>query len=159
MSPGGNVDSESSCVENVNCETFTLTVDGSAADWAGQLVQVELTWQSIANEYDVYIHQGANTNNTGMGANSGPLVTSAVNGPGLTNQVAFINPSQSGTGVFTVHVVYDTTPDVTDVYHGTASAASATPAGPPPPSRRISPAQRSATKSSRRQGFSKPEQR
>ena len=68
---------ESSCVENVTCETFTLTVLGTQAAWAGQRVQVQLNWQSSANEYDIYIHQGANTNTSGVGANSGALVTSA----------------------------------------------------------------------------------
>jgi Dockerin type I domain len=130
--PGGNVNMESSCIENVTCETFTLTVSGTQSDWAGQRVQVQLNWQSSANEYDIYIHQGANINTSGMGANSGALVTSAMNGPGLTNQTAFIDVSQWGTGIFTVHAVYDTTPVATDVYQGTATAVPETPAPPPP---------------------------
>jgi hypothetical protein len=123
---------ESSCVENVTCETFTVTVLGTQANWTGQRVQVQLNWQSSGNEYDIYIHQGANTNNSGTGANSGALVTSAVAGPGLTNQTAFIDVSQWGTGVFTVHAVFDTTPVATDAYTGTATAAPLTPAPPPP---------------------------
>src|SRR4029077_10534873 len=99
-----NVNSESNCAENVTCETFTLTINGTKADWANQRAQVQLTWTNSANEYDIYIHQGANTNTSGMGANSGTLVTSAANGPGLTSQTAFIDVSQWGTGVFTVHV-------------------------------------------------------
>ena len=130
--PGGNVNTESTCVENVSCETFTLTVSGTQANWAGQKVQVQLNWQSSGNEYDLYIHQGANTNTSGTGANSGPLVNSAMNGPGLTNQTSFIDVSQWGTGVFTVHVVYDTTPVATDSYKGTATAVPQTPAPPPP---------------------------
>ncbi|MEY2601100.1 MAG: hypothetical protein QOJ36_419, partial [Verrucomicrobiota bacterium] len=122
---------ESSCVENVTCETFTLTVSGTPSNWAGQRVQVQLSWQNSANEYDIYIHKGANTNVSGMGANSGTLVTSAANGPGLTNQTAFIDISQWGTGVFTVHVAYDLTPVATDVYSGTAAAVPLTPAPPP----------------------------
>src|ERR1700720_588487 len=129
--PGGNVNMESSCVENVTCETFTVTVSGTQSNWVGQRVQAQLNWQSSANEYDVYIHQGANTNTSGMGANSGALVTSAANGPGLTNQTAFIDVSQWGTGVFTVHAVYDTTPVATDAYQGTAIAVPETPAPPP----------------------------
>src|ERR1700758_304323 len=119
---GGNVNMESSCVENVSCETFTVTVSGTQSSWVGQRVQVQLNWQSSGNEYDIYIHQGANTNNSGTGANSGPLVTSAINGPGLTNQTAFIDVAQWGTGVFTVHVVEDVTPVATDSYTGTATA-------------------------------------
>ncbi len=59
-------------------------------------------------------------------------MTSAVNGPGLTNQVASIDVSQWGTGVFTVHVVQDTTPVVADSYTGVATAVPLTPAPPPP---------------------------
>jgi hypothetical protein len=130
--PGGNANTESSCVENVTCETFTLTISGTQSGWVGQRVQVQLNWQSSANEYDIYVHQGANTNTSGTGANSGALVTSAMNGPGLTNQTAFIDVSQWGTGVFTVHAVYDTTPVATDAYQGTATAVPETPAPPPP---------------------------
>jgi hypothetical protein len=122
---------ESSCVENVTCETFTLTITGTPANWAGQRVQVRLSWGNSANEYDIYIHQGANTNTSGMGANSGTLVTSAANGPGLTNQTAFIDVSQFGTGVFTIHVASDLTPVATDTYSGTATAIPQTPAPPP----------------------------
>jgi len=130
--PGPNVNSESNCVENITCETFTLTITGTPANWAGQRVEVQLGWTNSANEYDIYIHQGANTNTSGMGANSGTLVTSAANGPGLTNQTAFIDVSQWGTGVFTVHVASDLTPVATDTYAGKATAIPETPAPPPP---------------------------
>src|SRR5438552_2453069 len=129
-SPGGNVNTEAGCVNGVNCEVFTLTVAGTTTNWAGQKVQVQLNWGSSGNEYDIYIHQGPNSNSTG--ACSGALVNSAMSGPGLTNQTSFIDVSQWGTGVFTVHVVYDTTPVVTDHYTGTASAVPVTPVPPPP---------------------------
>ena len=125
VSPGGNSNTESTCMDNspvLGCETFTLTVNGTQADWAGKKVQVLLTWTSISNEYDIYIHKGSN---------AGPLITSAIQGPGLTNQVAFIDASNLTTDsthpttVFTVHVVYDTTPDsATDEYHGAATPVS-----------------------------------
>lgn len=125
ISPGGNT-SESTCIDSgpgQSCETFTLTVGGTQADWVGKRVQVLLNWQSSSNEYDIYIHQGSN---------SGTLVTSAIQGPGLTSQVAYIDISQWGTGVFTIHVAYDTTPtSATDEYHGAASAVSQTPLPPP----------------------------
>ncbi len=120
ISPGGVV-MESECVDNVNCETYTLTIGGTPAAWAGKKVQVLLTWQSGANEYDIYIHKGSNT---------GTLITSAINGPGQSFQIAYIDPAVSGTGVFTVHVAYDTTAtSATDEYHGAAGIA----APPPPP--------------------------
>ncbi len=122
--PGGGVNTEANCVDGVNCEVFTLTVNSTPAGWAGQKVRVQLTWSSNTNEYDIYIHQGTLT---------GPLVTSAMNGPGLTFQTAYIDPAIWGTGTFVVHVVYDTTPTAaTDHYTGVASGVPLTPAAPPP---------------------------
>src|SRR5260370_10945209 len=125
ISPGGNSNTESTCMDNspvLGCETFTLTVNGTQSDWAGKKVQVLLSWTSITNEYDIYIHKGSN---------AGPLITSAIQGPGLISQVAFIDASNLTTDsahpttVFTVHVVYDTTPDsATDEYHGAATPVS-----------------------------------
>src|SRR5207302_3037683 len=120
--PGGGVNTEAACIDGVNCEVYTLTVAGTQAGWVGQKVQVLLTWASSLNEYDIWIHQGIL---------NGPLVNSAMNGPGLTNQTTFIDVAQWGTGVFVVHVVYDTTPNVTDHYTGTASAVPLNPVPPP----------------------------
>src|ERR1051326_8463466 len=69
ITPGGGVNTEAACVDGVNCEVFTLNVAGTLADWAGQKVRVQLTWQSSGNEYDIWIHKGGST--------SGELVTSA----------------------------------------------------------------------------------
>jgi hypothetical protein len=125
ISPGGNQNTDTTCMDNspvFGCETFTLTVIGTQADWTGKKVQVLLTWTSIANEYDIHIHKGSN---------AGPLITSAFQGPGLTNQVAYIDASNlpttgvNPTTVFTIHVAYDTTPaSATDPYHGSATAVS-----------------------------------
>ncbi len=120
--PGGGVNTEAACIDGVNCEVYTLTVAGTQAGWVGQKVQVLLTWASSLNEYDIWIHQGTL---------NGPLVNSAMNGPGLTNQTTFIDVAQWGTGVFVVHVVYDTTPNVTDHYTGNASAVPLIPVPPP----------------------------
>jgi hypothetical protein len=121
--PGGVVNDESKCVDGVNCETFALTVAGTKSDWIGKRVQVLLTWQNGANEYDIYIHQGSN---------SGKLVTSAFQGPGVTSQIAFIDVATWGTGVFTIHVAYDTTPTAAvDPYHAAATVVAQTPAPPP----------------------------
>jgi hypothetical protein len=112
-------------VDNVNCETYTLTIGGTPADWAGKKVQVLLTWQSGANEYDIYIHKGSN---------AGTLITSAIQGPGQSFQIAYIDPAVSGTGVFTVRVAYDVTPtSATDEYHGAAGIAAPPPPPPPAP--------------------------
>ena len=121
--PGGGVNTEAACLDGTNCELFNLTV--ATGNWTGQKVRVQLTWQSSGNEYDVYIRKGSN--NT-----SGTPLTSATTGPGLTSQTAFIDVVANGTGVYTIHIVPDTTPVVTDKYHGTASAVPLTPAPPPP---------------------------
>lgn len=123
----GVVLSESQCVDGVNCETYTLTVAGSRSDWIGKRVQVLLTWQNSSNEYDIYIHQGSV---------SGTLVTSAIQGPGLTRQVAFIDVSQWDTGIFTIHVANDIAPTAAaDPYQAFASVVAQTPAPPPPATR------------------------
>ena len=45
--PGGSApNGESSCVENVTCDTYTLTLNGNASDYAGKLVRVEIKWLS-----------------------------------------------------------------------------------------------------------------
>ncbi len=123
ISLGGNSNTDTTCMDNspvLGCETFTLTVNGTQADWAGKKVQVLLTWTNLSNEYDIWIHKGSN---------AGPIVTSAIQGPGLTNQVAYIDASNlttdagNPTTVFTVHVAYDTTPaSAADEYHGSATA-------------------------------------
>src|SRR5256885_17082113 len=50
---GGAYNGESTCVEMVNCDTFTLTVLGTPADWAGKRVQVAMSWLVLANDYDI----------------------------------------------------------------------------------------------------------
>src|SRR5256884_7166045 len=108
---GGASASEATCVEGLNCDTFTLTVGGAAADWAGKIVSVRIAWVVPANDYDLYIHQGSN---------SGPTVGSSGGGAPDTDEQAVIDPSASGTGVYTVHVVFFTVAPG-DPYHGTAT--------------------------------------
>jgi|ERR1041384_744182 hypothetical protein len=123
VAPGVVLNDESQCVDGVNCETFTLTVAGTRSDWIDKRVQVLLTWTNGANEYDIYIHQGSN---------SGLLVTSAFQGPGITSQVAYIDIAHWGTGVFTIHVAHDLTPGAAaDPYHGAVSVVAAIPAPAP----------------------------
>jgi hypothetical protein len=112
---GGNVNTESTCVEGITCEHFTLTVDGTATDWTGQKVRVEIDWSNSVNEYDLYIHK--------HDAN-GSVIASVVNGPGVTSQVAYI-PINSAADIDTyyIHVVFDLNPVPADTYHGSATAA------------------------------------
>ena len=107
--------SEALCREGLTCDSFTLNVGGTAAAWAGKRVRVKLEWNLPVTDYDLYIHKGSNT---------GPLVASSGNGltaPGgpLTSEEATIEPSASGTGVYTIHAVYYAATTV-DQYRGSA---------------------------------------
>jgi len=107
---GGAYNGESTCVEGVNCDTFTLTVTGTPADWAGKKINIAISWVVLANDYDLYIHKGSN---------SGPVVSSATHGAPGTVEEGKIDPSIDGTGVFTVHVGYFTG-SAADEYHAVA---------------------------------------
>ena len=128
VTPGlaGPMNGESDCIDSgaqKNCETFTLTVAGTQPDWKGKLVKVALAWTNAANDYDFYVHKGSNTDPT-----MNPPVAVANLGPGETAEAAFIDVSTLGTGVYTIHVAYATTPDsATDEYHGAVSVVLAAP--------------------------------
>jgi hypothetical protein len=126
------VGSETLCIEGLTCDTFTLNVGGTPAAWAGKLVRVTIQWNLPVTDYDLYIHKGSN---------SGPLVASSGRGltsPGepLTFEDTTIDPSASGTGIYTVRAVYYAATTL-DQYRGSAAVElkpPATPAPTPPPS-------------------------
>ncbi len=110
---GGTYNGESTCVEGVNCDTFTLTVSGTPADWAGKQIKISISWVVLANDYDLYIHKGSN---------SGPVVSSSTHGAPGTVEEGKINPATDGTGVFTVRVGYFTG-SAADEYHAVAKVS------------------------------------
>lgn len=118
----GSGTGETACNEGVNCDTFTLTVNGTQAEWlaADMRIQVLVHPPTAADDYDLYIHKGSN---------AGPRVSSSGNGPGA-DDVAYITPSKDGTGVFTVRVTYSTTSPASQ-YRATATVVSANPAPAP----------------------------
>jgi hypothetical protein len=121
------VGSETLCVEGFTCDTFTLNVNGTAAAWAGKRVRVKIEWNLPITDYDLYIHKGSN---------SGPLVASSGRGitsPGdvLTAEDTTIDPSASGTGLYTVRAVYYAAHTL-DQYRGSA-AVELKPVAPPTP--------------------------
>ena len=120
---GGTYDGESTCVEGVNCDTFTLTVTGTPADWSGKRVQVLMSWVVLANDYDLYIHK---TNN------AGPVVGQSTQSAPSSKEVAYIEPTSDGTGVFTVHVA-SFTGSAGDEPHCVATVVPAFPPAPSPP--------------------------
>src|SRR5438477_3899899 len=118
----GAANGESSCVDGVNCDTFTLTVTGTQSDWAnaGKRIEVKITPPATQDDYDLVIHKDNN---------SGKTIDSSGNGAGVP-EVAHINPAVDGVGAFTIHVIYfATTPP--DQYHGTATVVPLTPSPPP----------------------------
>ena len=123
---GGTSPDEASCMEGVNCDTYTLTVNGTPTDWAGKKIEVTFTWTALVSDYDLYIHKTDN---------SGPLVDSSTNGAPSTSEVAEINPADldvDGTTVFTVHAVYFTAA-LADQYHAVARVITADASPPPTP--------------------------
>ena len=117
---GASPEAETTCVEGVNCDTFLLTLAGTAADWNGKNARVSMSWLLPATDYDVYIHKGSIT---------GPVVASSANGT-TTAETADINVAQSGTGVYAVRVVYFLA--LGDQYRGRAEVVTTQGDTPPP---------------------------
>lgn len=114
--PVGLIAPEDLCQEGLTCDTFTLTVGGTQADWAGKLIRIKIEWQLPVTDYDLYIHKDSN---------SGPLVASSGRGATsptepLTWEDTTIDPATSGTGVYTVRAVYYLATAL-DQYRGSAT--------------------------------------
>src|SRR5882762_2768272 len=76
---GSSPQGESTCVEGVNCDTFTLNVGGLQTDWAGKMIFIKISWTVPSNDYDLYVHKTSN---------AGPLIGSSGGGaPGTSEQV------------------------------------------------------------------------
>ena len=129
------IGSEDLCQEGLTCDTFTLTVGGTTADWAGKLIHIKIEWQLPTTDYDLYIHKDSNT---------GPVVASSGRGATsptepLTIEDTTIDPSSSGTGVYTIHAVYYVATAL-DQYHGTATIENKpAPQPTPTPSNEVAP--------------------
>src|SRR5690348_17429794 len=54
---GANLD-ESTCVEGVTCDSFTLNLTGAATDYANLVLSIQIAWKVGANDYDLYVHKG-----------------------------------------------------------------------------------------------------
>src|SRR5207248_10419144 len=98
---GGSLD-ESTCVEGVNCDTFILTLSGTATNWTGLKARIVISSAdpSGLTDYDLYVHKGDNT---------GPIVPGGTSAHGGTPpEIVDLDPSNPdvGTGRFSVHVVY-----------------------------------------------------
>src|SRR3984893_5258339 len=109
---GSSAGEGTTCLEGINCDTFTLNVSGTPADYAGSVIAIKIQWTNPVNDYDLYIHKDSN---------SGPVVATGANGgaPG-TSESTTIDPAATGTGVYTVHAVYFSVTPLVDEYQGTA---------------------------------------
>jgi hypothetical protein len=93
---GGAADGEGTCIQGINCDSFTITLSGTPADWVNKVARVRVSWLLLANDYDVYIHKDTVT---------GPIVASSASGTTIEEE-ADIDPAVVGTGTFVVNVVY-----------------------------------------------------
>lgn len=104
---------ESTCVEGVNCDTFTLKL--TAGDYTGKRVRFRVTWLNQFNDYDVFVHAGSN---------AGPVVQSAGDGaPETVEENTFDIDTAVVAGVndtYTVRTVYFSVVTL-DPYHGVLS--------------------------------------
>jgi hypothetical protein len=71
---------ETTCVESVNCDTFTLHL--APGDYHGLRVRYRASWTNQLNEYDLYVHQG------GI---DGPVIETANPGAPGTGQTAIFD--------------------------------------------------------------------
>ncbi len=107
---------EDACGEGVNCDSYSLTISGTPADWVGKQVHVQINWALNSSDYDLAIHKG------GL---DGPVVASSGSG-GTTQEQADLNPANSsiGTGLFTVRAIYYAATQA-DQYSGVAQVVTA----------------------------------
>ena len=115
---------EAGCQDGTTCDTFKLTISGTQADWAGKLVHVQIDWTAPALDYALSVHKGTNAD-PGVGYSDND-VTQPRNWEAID-----IDPSETGVGEYSVHVIYFTTAEA-DPYHGTASVATAPAPAPTP---------------------------
>ena len=125
---------EAGCQDGSTCDTFKLTVGGTQADWAGKLIHIEIDWLSPTTDYALSVHKGTN---------SDPSIAYSDNPVDAPRnwEMVDIDPSVSGVGDYSIHVIYFTT-TTQDPYHGTASITikpAGTPTPTPPPVSTASP--------------------
>jgi hypothetical protein len=95
-SVAGATTDETTCVDGTNCDVFTITLTGSPSDYNGLVLAVRISHTVPANDYDLIVHKGGLT---------GPVVASSTTGIPETGEAVIIDPTATGTGTYTVHVV------------------------------------------------------
>lgn len=108
---GGAAGEDTCGPPDTNCDSYELMVSGSPSNYTGKVVQVEISWLVPATDYDLYIHKGDLT---------GPVVATSASGAPNTSEMAAITPTATGTGLYTVNVVYFSA-SAADQYKGKAT--------------------------------------
>ena len=108
---GGVTTDETTCVNGTDCDIFTINLTGSPTQYKGLVLNISIGWTLSTNDYDIYVHKGDLT---------GPVIASSTGGIPDLNESVSIDPTVSGTGTYTVHIV-DATVAPEDRYHGTAT--------------------------------------
>src|SRR3954463_13586623 len=123
---GPAITTETACQDGINCDVFTIHLNGAASDYAGQQLLIKITF-SMLSDYDLYVHKDS--------VNGKPVFPAGNGSQPSTSEQVVINPATSGAGDYVVHIVYaDVVP--TDQYLGTATIISATgPSATAPPMR------------------------
>jgi hypothetical protein len=112
---------EVDCMEGINCDTFRLTV--APGVWTAKIINAKIQWTVPANDYDIYVHKcptGASTNDQ---CNATPTVGESHGGAPGTEENSAIDPNNTGTGDYTLRVVYSAVTPAADQYQGSVSVA------------------------------------
>ena len=111
--PGGGLpqDEATSCQEGINCDTFTLTVTGTQAQWqtSGGRISVLFTWATPAIDYDMIVRKESNGIPGYQAAPTGqtPADSKIGDSGGSTPlEQVVISPGDSGTGIYYVRAYY-----------------------------------------------------
>jgi hypothetical protein len=115
---------EPDCVEGVSCDTFRLTV--LPGTWSAKIINAKIQWTVPANDYDVYIHKCPTPASTSAQCNATPTVGESHGSAPQTEENSAIDPNNTGTGDYTLHIVYSAVTPAADQYQGSVSVAAQT---------------------------------
>jgi hypothetical protein len=115
---------EPDCVEGVSCDTFRLTV--LPGTWTAKVINAKIQWTVPANDYDIYIHKCPTPASTIAQCNATPTVGQSHGGAPQTEENSAIDPNNTGTGDYTLHVVYSAVTPAADQYQGSVTVAAQT---------------------------------
>ncbi|HEV3036451.1 MAG TPA: sialidase family protein [Candidatus Angelobacter sp.] len=107
----GATTDETTCVDGMDCDVFSITLTGSPSSYAGFVLAVRISHAVPVNDYDLYVHKGGLT---------GPVIASSTTGIPETGESVIIDPTVTGTGIYTIHVV-DSSVAPGDPIRGTAT--------------------------------------